>query len=221
MAVSRKLGSEASATRARIVDAAERVLLAEGYAAVTSRRIAAEAGVHAPLLHYYFRTLDDLLAEVFRRGAERSVERLAAALSGPEPLLAFWRFTTEPAVALMMTELMAAANHREVLRDVVAELSEQAMRMEVEALGRLLDEYGIDSNTFPPELVAATLQGLGLLVSRQRMLQLGSGPETAFEAVERYLRELEQRRAHPSPGGGHSPSTKDGTARRRGGANRR
>ena len=63
MAVPRKLGSEASATRARIVDAAERVLLEEGYAAVTTRRIAAEAGVHAPLLHYYFLTIDDLFAE--------------------------------------------------------------------------------------------------------------------------------------------------------------
>jgi AcrR family transcriptional regulator len=197
------------------VDAAERVLLEEGYAAVTSRRIAAVAGVHAPLVHYYFLTLDDLLAEVFRRGAERSMERLAAVFSGPEPLQAFWQFTTDPAVALMMTELMAAANHREVLRDVVAELSEQAMRIEVEALGRLLDEYGIDSDRFPPELVAATLQGLGLLVSRQRMLQLNGGQEPAVEAAERYLRQLEEQRARRAPfAGGQSPSTRGGSARR-------
>ena len=201
------------------MDAAERVLLEEGYAAVTSRRIAAEAGVHAPLLHYYFLTLDDLFAEVFRRGAERSLERLAAALDGPEPLKAFWRFTTDPGVALMMTELMAAANHREVLRDVVAELSERAIRLEVEALGRLLDEYGIDADKFPPELIAATVQGLGLLVSRERMLQLGGRQETAVEAVEQYLQELEERRARrAAPDVARAPSAKGTSTRRRGSA---
>ena len=43
----------------------------EGYAAVTSRRVAEQAGLKPQLVHYYFRTMDDLFLEMFRRGADR------------------------------------------------------------------------------------------------------------------------------------------------------
>ena len=42
------------------MDAAEQLLLEEGYAAVTSRRVGARAGLKPQLVHYYFRTMDDL-----------------------------------------------------------------------------------------------------------------------------------------------------------------
>ena len=64
-----------------LLDAAERVMIAEGYAAVTSRRVAAEAGLKPQLVHYYFATMDDLFLAVFRRRAEVGLERQAAALA--------------------------------------------------------------------------------------------------------------------------------------------
>src|SRR5690606_21688674 len=63
---SRRIGAPDSKTRTRLLDAAERLLLREGYASVTSRRVAAEAGLKPQLVHYYFRTMDDLFLEVFR-----------------------------------------------------------------------------------------------------------------------------------------------------------
>ena len=42
--------------RTRLLDATERIMLTDGYAAVTSRRVEAEAGLK---LHYHFGTLDD------------------------------------------------------------------------------------------------------------------------------------------------------------------
>jgi AcrR family transcriptional regulator len=41
----RRIGAKDSKTRAQLLDAAERLLLEEGYAAVTSRRLAASAGL--------------------------------------------------------------------------------------------------------------------------------------------------------------------------------
>ena len=71
----RRIGAEDSATRAQLLDAAEQLLLEEGYAAVTSRRVAAKAGLKPQLVHYYFRTMDDLFVEVFRRRAEANLAR--------------------------------------------------------------------------------------------------------------------------------------------------
>ena len=60
----------------RLLDATEEIMLREGYAAVSSRSVAASVGINAPLLHYYFPTIDDLFVAVVRRRA------LAAASAG-------------------------------------------------------------------------------------------------------------------------------------------
>ena len=72
----RRIGTEHSKSRAQLLDAAEQLLVEEGYAAVTSRRVAAKAGLKPQLVHYYFRTMDDLFVEVFRRGAEANLARI-------------------------------------------------------------------------------------------------------------------------------------------------
>ena len=56
--------------RGVLLDAAEQLMLEDGYAAVTSRRVAERAGLKPQLVHYYFRTMDELFIEVFRRRAE-------------------------------------------------------------------------------------------------------------------------------------------------------
>src|SRR5688572_17461287 len=80
-ATTRRIDGPNSKNRGVLLDAAERVMIAEGYAAVTSRRVAAEAGLKPQLVHYYFATMDDLFLAVFRRRAEVGLERQAAALA--------------------------------------------------------------------------------------------------------------------------------------------
>src|SRR5262249_23627983 len=60
MASSRRRGDESSATRALLLEAAEDLMREEGYPAVTTRRLAGRVGVSNQLVHYYFRTMDDL-----------------------------------------------------------------------------------------------------------------------------------------------------------------
>jgi AcrR family transcriptional regulator len=57
----------ASETREQLLAAAERLFAARGFAEVSVRMIAAEAGVNWSLVGYYFRGKDRLLAEVYRR----------------------------------------------------------------------------------------------------------------------------------------------------------
>lgn len=56
-----------SETREQLVAAAERLFAERGFAGVSVRVIAAEAGVNWSLVGYYFRGKDGLLAEVYRR----------------------------------------------------------------------------------------------------------------------------------------------------------
>src|SRR5262245_30812380 len=97
MAAPRRTGSETSETRAVLLDTVERVMLQDGYAAVSSRRIAKEAGVTPALVHYYFATLDDLFLAVLRRRADQQLERHQRFLASAQPLRALWAFSRDQA----------------------------------------------------------------------------------------------------------------------------
>jgi AcrR family transcriptional regulator len=56
-----------SETREQLLSAAERLFARRGFAGVSVRMIAAEAGVNWSLVGYYFRGKDGLVAEVYRR----------------------------------------------------------------------------------------------------------------------------------------------------------
>lgn len=67
-----------------ILHAARRCLSERGYAAATIAEIAAEAGVSRGLLHYYFRSKEELLAQVVRAGTDAYVELLEAMFAQSE-----------------------------------------------------------------------------------------------------------------------------------------
>lgn len=66
--------------RAAIVDAALAVMLGKGIAATTARDVAAEMGCSSGLIHHYFTSMDDLLAEAFELAAARDLDNTAAAI---------------------------------------------------------------------------------------------------------------------------------------------
>jgi AcrR family transcriptional regulator len=65
--------------RRAILDAAEQLFSAHGFYGVTTRQVAAEAGVDTALIHYYFDSKRGLFDAVFARRAEiLNIERSAA-----------------------------------------------------------------------------------------------------------------------------------------------
>src|SRR5439155_23702440 len=141
-------------------------MVREGYAAVTSRRVEAEAGLK---LHYHFGTLDDLFVAVVRRRGDGNVARLADALASLEPLRSWWRLVSEPRGNTLLVELTAAANHRPAVKAEVATFAREVRRMQLEALEDVLDDYGIDRAMFPPALVAAAIQGLAFVMAHDKI----------------------------------------------------
>ena len=98
--------------RTALLEATERLMLSEGYAAVTSRRVAAEAGVNPGLVYYYFGPMDELFLEVFRRSAARSLDRQAEALASGQPLWALWDLIRDQTNTALNVEFLALGNHR-------------------------------------------------------------------------------------------------------------
>ena len=67
--------------RAAIVDAALAVIIRQGFAATGVRDVAREMGTSSGLIHHYFASMDDLLAEAFEKVAGLELEKTVDALS--------------------------------------------------------------------------------------------------------------------------------------------
>ena len=180
--------------RERLLDATEEIMLQDGYAAVSSRSVAAKVGIQAPLVHYYFPTLDDLFVAVLRRRGEANVERMAEALDSDEPLRAWWRLASDPRGSALFVELIAAANHRAALQAAVGEFAREVRKMQMDKLASLLGEYGLDPEDFPPALVAAAIQGLAFGLIADQPAGHDTATDEAQAGMARLIDRLEEQR---------------------------
>lgn len=73
--------SKSALTRARILDAAARVLSANGYAGLRLTDVAEEAKIQAPAIYYYYASRDELIEEVMWAGIADMRQHVVAALS--------------------------------------------------------------------------------------------------------------------------------------------
>jgi AcrR family transcriptional regulator len=80
-----------SAAEEALLDAAERLLIEIGYAGITTRRLAEEAGVNHGLVHYYFGSMENLLVRVLERFTERLTARQRALYAADIPFIEKWR----------------------------------------------------------------------------------------------------------------------------------
>src|SRR4051794_4789423 len=188
----RRIGTEDSHTRAALIEAAQALVVEAGYPAVTSRRVAAKAGLKPQLVHYYFRNMDDLLLAVFRYGAERNLERQARALASPTPLRSLWEFSNDPAGTAVMMEFMALANHRPAIRTEIASYAEQFRRLQADAVSDALQWHGVTLEA-PPLGLIVLMTALSRVLMLEGSLGATSGHTEALGMVETFLDRYEPR----------------------------
>jgi AcrR family transcriptional regulator len=175
------------------VDAAERLLVQEGYAAVTSRRVGAEAGLKPQLVHYYFRTMDDLFLEVFRRRADENFARFEQAAAADGSLRALWELNADPRGAAFNIEFVALANHRKAIRAEIARYAKRWRSVQRDALTAALAAYGVDADDLPPEAALLLMTGLAQVLALEKALGVTSGHAAALAFVDRTIAALEER----------------------------
>src|SRR6476469_7594371 len=85
------------------LDAAERLLVREGAAGISTRRLAREAAQNHGLVHYYFGSVDELLLQTLERFTSRVLDRQQAMYETDAPFSEKWR----TAVAFIEEDLAA------------------------------------------------------------------------------------------------------------------
>ncbi|BBX24218.1 TetR family transcriptional regulator [Mycolicibacter terrae] len=190
MTAPRKAKSTDSATRRRLIEATARLMRDEGYAAATSRRVAAEAGVKQALVYYYFPTMDDLFVEVLRAGADVALERMRAALTDDDPLRALWTINSDARVTSLNTEFMALANHRKAIRSELKAYAERVRDIETAAVTVALRANGVDLEECPPVAVAMLIAQIARSLCNEDAVGVTRGHDELRMLVERQLNRL-------------------------------
>ena len=183
----RRIGATDSQTRARLVDAAERLLLEEGYAAVTSRRVAAAAGLKHQLVHYYFRSMDDLYLDVFRRRAEAQLARFQRVVTAAPTLRTIWAATSEVGGAAFNIEFTALANHRKAIRAEIAAYAERFRALQLDAISGILEARGIGPDECPPVVALVAMTGIAQVLDLEDALGVTSGHDETRAFVARFV----------------------------------
>jgi TetR/AcrR family transcriptional repressor of nem operon len=185
----RRVRSDPAKTRDEVLDAVERLMLSQGYAAVTYRAVAAEAGVTPALVQYYFRSLDDIFLTAVRRRIEGHVERLLAALEErpDEPLKVIWEFSKNEATAGLMIEFVALGHHRASIRDEIARVTMKVRQVELAAIATVnlptLDAMG----DLTKSSLLILLNGLPKLIRLEASMGVAGAHTDIMAAFERYL----------------------------------
>jgi TetR/AcrR family transcriptional regulator len=174
-------------------------MLEEGYAAVTSRRVAAAAGLKPQLVHYYFRTMDDLFLALFRRRAEQGLERQARAFESDQPLWAVWDLSRDPRGTALTMEFTALANHRKEIRAEIAASAERYRSELRRGMEAVFERYGVDAAQLPPLVCSVLLTCISrVLIIEDETLGMSTGHAETIAFVEDLLRGLEGERRRPA-----------------------
>jgi TetR/AcrR family transcriptional regulator len=182
-----------------LMDAAERLLFEVGYAGVTTRRVAEEAGVKHGLVHYYFGSMEELLTQTL----ERLANRLARALEEhyADANLSFaekWRIVSQnwieqpasrfPKILLELTAM--SWNHPE-LRQRISAVYARFRAIFERHFGEAMREYGLDESQFPLKVVAAAAGTFQLGIIVEGLSQFHEGHQELVTWVQSWLDSLE------------------------------
>src|SRR6188768_721877 len=172
-----KTSSRAAAEEA-LLDAAERLLVDVGYARITTRRVAEEAGVNHGLVHYYFGSNENLLLRALERFTEGLIARQRELYTADMPFVEKWRTAMRYLVSEDATyqkiwlELQALAWNNADLRARLALVNAEWRAVLTEAFEEPHRELGVE---LPLEaLVSLVITfNLGIMVERLGGIETG------------------------------------------------
>jgi AcrR family transcriptional regulator len=195
--------------RQALLDAAERLLVEVGYAGITTRRLAHEAGVNHGLVHYYFGSMENLLASVLDRFTASLIERQKELYAGDAPFIEKWR----TAMSLMdvdrasgyqkiWLELLALAWNNPELRERVANVTAEWRAVLHGALEDAATEYGRDPSSVPVVALTALIETFTIGAMAERHAGVDQGQRELLDAVEAWLVTLEEGKEDARPSAG-------------------
>lgn len=177
--------------RAAIIAATIGIMIDEGYAGVSSRKIAARAGLKSKLVHYYFATMDELFLAVYKHIEDEHFARLSRTLASRRPLQALWRMSMDATNTRMVLELNALASHRKGLRAEIARASERLRMLQAAVVERAIADAGGRSAPLPPMVVSVLALAVSRLLAMDGVMGVSLGHEETLRSVEALIDHIE------------------------------
>lgn len=187
MTPTKRIRRDPSEAKALIMRTAERVLLEEGYAAISMRRVGKLAGVSSNLLHYYYATPDDLIIALYKYASDKDAGQMERALASDDPIGGLWAFLTDAERMSIGVEFVALSNHRKSIRPEIVLLTERARNIQVKAFSALFEKLGLDASDGSPLCLATLLAGAARSLVMERSVGVTLGHAEAHAYIKQVL----------------------------------
>jgi len=177
-------------TEEAFLDAAERLLVTVGHAGITTRRVAQEAGANHGLVHYYFGSMENLLARVLERFTDRLIERQRTMYAVPGvPFREKWRtairyLDDDREYQKVWWELQALAWNRPELRERVAQVDAEWREVLTEAFAEPHERLALN---MPLEALVALVITFNEGVILERLSGIETGQAELFAWIDGWL----------------------------------
>src|SRR4051812_21139562 len=179
-----------AAAEESLLDAAERLLVEAGYAAITTRRLAEEAGVNHGLVHYYFGSNENLLVHALERFTERLIGRQRDLYATDVPFVDKWRtgmsylVGQDLAYEKVWLELQALAWNHPDLRQRLARVNAEWRAVLTEAFREPHRELEIELPLEPLVSLVMTFN-IGMIV--ERLGGIDTGHAELLDWIDKWL----------------------------------
>lgn len=147
----------------------------EGYAAVTTRRVAQELGLNAATVHYYYATTDDLFIALHKRMMDRQTDEFREVVVADDTLRALWRYQLGWAQSALGVEFLALANHRKNIGEVLAGVTDGAREAQAQALQSISRQTRMDPKILPPIALATILVAIARTLANEERVGITRG----------------------------------------------
>jgi TetR/AcrR family transcriptional regulator len=173
----------------RFLDAAERLLVEVGHAGITTRRLAREADANHGLVHYYFGSMENLLARVLERFTERLIERQREMYAADAPFIEKWRtamsyLDEDRPYQKVWFELQAVAWNRPELQDRLAQVNGEWRGVLREAFAPVREELGLD---LPLDALVALVYTFNEGIMLERLSGIDTGHRELLDWIDAWL----------------------------------
>ena len=179
-----------TAAEEALLDAAERLLAEAGYAGVTTRRPAKEAGVNHGLVHYYFGSVENLLVQALERFTGRLIARQRELYAADVPFADKWRtamrylMSDDVSYQKVWLELQALAWNNPDISERLARVNAEWRAVLTEAFDQPRRELGI---ALPLEALVSLVMTFNLGIIVERLSGIDTGHRELLEWIDRWI----------------------------------
>ena len=179
-----------AAAEAGLLDAAERLLADVGYAGVTTRRLAEEAGINHGLVHYYFGSNENLLVRALERFTGRLIARQRELYAADMPFAEKWRtairylLSEDLSYEKVWFELQALAWNSPDVRARLARVNAEWRAVLTEAFEQPRRELGIE---MPLDALVSLVMTFNLGVIVERLGGIEAGHRELLDWIDQWI----------------------------------